>query len=299
LVLVLAAFFFAGSFWVEGLLSRVATPSLVAGDGPQTVLIVGSDSRANIPDDLEGKFGSFAGQRSDVIILAHVVDGRLQLLSLPRDLRVSIPGKGTDKINAAYAYGGGDLLIDTIQSDLGIPISHYMEVEFGGFAEIVDAVGGVELTFKRPTRDLKTGLDVKAGAQVVDGATALAYVRSRHTEEKKDGEWVSANSGDIARTARQREVLTAVIAKATSPGGIFKAPTLASAIGSSLQVDSGLHAWTMARLAWAFKSASETESISLPVAGKTIDGISYVVAVDPASAVIDAFVAGDPLPGTG
>ena len=152
-------------------------PSLAAGDG--TYLIVGSDSRENLPDDLEGSFGDFAGARADVIILAQVVDGRRQLLSIPRDLRVDIPGQGVNKVNAAYAFGGPDLLVETVANATGVRPNHYLEVEFGGFAGIVDALGGIELDIPYPVRDAKSGLNLDAGVQTVDGATALvAYAES-------------------------------------------------------------------------------------------------------------------------
>ncbi|MDH5292893.1 MAG: LCP family protein, partial [Acidimicrobiia bacterium] len=276
-------------------LNRVPTPS-IAGSGPGTYLIVGSDSRENLPDDLEGRFGSFAGQRADVIILAHVSGGTVQMLSLPRDLKVSIDGHGTDKINAAYAYGGADLLASTIQNDLGVGISHYMEVEFGGFAEIVDAVGGVELTFEYPTRDAKSGLDVPAGTQVVDGATALAFVRSRATEELRDGSYQSAQGGDIARTSRQRQVLEAVIRKALTPGGVVRAPSLANSVTASIRVGEQTHTWNLGLFGFRFVTAPASESMALPVTGSSEGGVSYVVRTEAATQAIAAFVSGNPLP---
>lgn len=295
LVLVIAALGALGLVWVEGQLDRVETPS-IAGAGPATYLIVGSDSRENLPDDLEGRFGSFQGQRADVIILAQVTNGRVQMLSLPRDLKVNIPGRGTDKINAAYAFGGGDLLVQTIQSDLGIPISHYLEVEFGGFASIVDAVGGVELTFDHPTRDLKTGLDAKAGTYEVDGATALAYVRSRSTEELIDDGWRNADGGDIARTGRQREVLEAVIGKAMTPSGVIRLPALIPAITGSVRVGESTHSWNLVWFGGRFVLAGESQSMSLPVVISSEGGVSYVVRTEDAGPTVSAFNAGDPLP---
>lgn len=283
-------------YWVESQLQRVDTPSLAGGLAPATYLIVGSDSRENLPDDLDGSFGDFGGQRADVIILAHVSGGTVQMLSLPRDLKVDIPGSGTDKINAAYAFGGGDLLAQTIQTDLGIPISHYMEVEFGGFAEIVDSVGGIELTFEYPTRDLKSGLEVDAGTQTVDGATALAYVRSRSTEELRDGEWSDGDGGDIARTARQRDVLEGVINKALTPAGLIRIPVMVPAVTSSIRVGDSTHSWNLAIFGFRFVTARANESMVLPVAGATEGGVAYVVATDEAGPAIDAFVNGDPLP---
>lgn len=297
LVLVIAVVIGVGAFWVEGQLERVETPSAAGGTGPETYLIVGSDSRENLPDDLEGSFGDFAGQRADVIILAQVSGGTVRMLSLPRDLKVEIPGEGTDKINAAYAYGGPDLMVQTIQSDLGIPIDRYVEVEFGGFASIVDAVGGVELTFEYPTRDLKSGLEVEsAGTQFVDGATALAYVRSRSTEEFRDGDWRDADGGDIARTGRQREVLEGIIGRALTPGGFIRLPVLVPAVTGAIRVGDSTHSWNLGLFGFRFATASANESVALPVTGASEGGVSYVVRTEEAGPVIRAFVNGDPLP---
>jgi LCP family protein required for cell wall assembly len=297
LVLVLLIVAAGLAVWADSTLERIDVAGLAPGSGPDTVLIVGSDSRENLPDDLEGSFGDFGGSRADVIILAHASGTRLQMLSLPRDLKVSLPGRGADKINAAYAYGGPDLLVETIESDLGIPIAGYLEVEFGGFASIVDAVGGVELTFEAPTRDLKSGLRVdETGTQVVDGATALAYVRSRSTQQLSGGEWQSVDGGDIQRTARQREVLAGIVDGLTTPSVVIRSPLVVSAVASSMRVDQDTHVWDLALLGLRFKTASGIESMVLPVTGSTEGGVSYVVRTSEAEAAVAAFVAGDPLP---
>lgn len=270
-------------------------PSLAEGEG--VYLIVGSDSRENLPDDLEGRFGDFGGARADVIILAQVVDGRRQLLSIPRDLRVEIPGEGVNKVNAAYAFGGPDLLVETVADATGIRPNHYLEVEFAGFAGIVDALGGIELDFPYPARDAKSGLNVDAGTQVVDGATALAYARSRSYEELRDGEWVAQPGGDIARAGRQREVLTKIMSQVSSPSGLVRSPLVITAVGSNLTADSDLSLFTLARTGWAMRSAAETDSVTLPVVGTEEGGVSYLVRNEPAaSEVLSAFASGQPLP---
>ena len=270
-------------------------PALAEGD--DVYLIVGTDSRENLPDDLEGSFGDFEGSRADVIILAQVVDGRRQLLSIPRDLRVDIPGHGTDKINAAYAFGGPDLLVETVAGATGIRANHYLEVEFGGFAGIVDALGGIELDIPYPARDLKSGLDIAAGTQTVDGATALAYARSRSYEELRDGEWVAQGGGDIARAARQRQVLTEIIGEASSVSGMVRSPWVLGALGSHLTADSDLNLLTLVGTGWAMRSAEETDSVTLPVFGVEDGGVAYLERDEPAATeVLDAFAAKRPLP---
>lgn len=273
-----------------------ALDALASGEG--TYLVVGSDSRENLPDDLEGSFGDFGGERADVIILMHVAGDRLQLLSLPRDLRVEIPGHGVDKINAAYAYGGPDLLVETVTAATGITVNHYMQVEFGGFAGIVDALGGIEIDFPAPARDQKSGLLVEqSGPQNVDGATALAYARSRTYEELVDGEWRLTDGGDIARTGRQREVLMEILSEASSPSGLVRSPFVINEVTGHLAVDSTVTPLRLARTAWSVRSADTTDAVTLPVVGATENGVSYVVRSEPAATeVLNAFAAGDPLP---
>lgn len=270
--------------------------NLAPGDG--TYLLVGTDSRENLPDDLEGKFGDFGGSRADVIILMQVVDGNRQMISIPRDLKVDIPGSGTNKINAAYAFGGPDLLVETLTAEFGIPINHYIEVSFGGFAGIVDSLGGIELSFPAPARDLKSGLEVPtAGTQTVDGSTALAYARSRSYQELRNGEWTSVDGGDIARTGRQRELLEKIIAKASSPAGMIRSPAVVANVTGNLTVDSTVDAPALVKMAWRFRSAGDTQAVTLPVVGSTEGGVSYVVRSEPAAAeLIDAFADGRALP---
>jgi len=271
-------------------------PSLADGEG--VYLIVGTDNRENLPDDLDqGNFGDFGGSRADVIILAQVVEGRRQLLSIPRDLRVEIPGQGVNKVNAAYAFGGPDLLVETVAIATGIRPNHYLEVEFGGFAGIVDALGGIEIEFPYAARDGKSGLNVEAGVHNVDGATALAYARSRSYEEFRDGAWVAQAGGDIARAARQREVLTKIIGEASSVSGMVRSPMVVTAVGSHLTADSDLSVFILAQTGWSMRSAAETDSVTLPVVGAEEGGVSYLVRSEPAaSEVLAAFIAGQPLP---
>jgi LCP family protein required for cell wall assembly len=128
-------------------------------------------------------------------------------MSIPRDSLVEVPGHGTTKINAAYAYGGPKLLVQTIEQSTGIRIDEYAEVGLGGVVEMVDAVGGIEICPTFDMVDKLAGLNIKKGCQEADGRTALAYARSRHT----------SNIGDIDRVKHQREVVSAVGQKVKSP----------------------------------------------------------------------------------
>lgn len=296
-LVLLAAAAVAAVFLTDFRMGDAGTLSALS-DGDGVYLVVGSDSRENLPDDLEGSFGGFGGARADVIMLMQAAGGSRQLLSIPRDLWVDIPGEGVGKINAAYAFGGPDLLVETVSAETGLAINHYMEVDFAGLAGIVDALGGVELDFPHPARDLKSGLLVEtAGTQTVDGATALAYARSRDYEELRDGSWVSAGGTDIERTGRQREVLLEIMSKATSPSGLVRSPAVLTEVTGRLTVDSSISPATLLATAWSLRSATDTQAVVLPVVGASEGGISYVVRSEPAATdVLAAFAAGDPLP---
>ena len=267
------------------------------GDGEGIYLIVGSDSRANVPPDL-GSFGDFPGERADVIMLAQVASGRRQLLSIPRDLKVEVPGEGTEKINAAYSFGGPNLITETVALATGIRANHYLEIDFAGFAAIVDALGGIELEFPFPARDLNSGLLVEvAGTHTVNGAAALAYARSRQYEELRDGEWVSESvAGDIARTGRQRQVLLQIMGKTSSPTGLARSPLVMLAAASHLKSDADTNVFDLAELGWGMAIASETDSATLPVQISNEGGVSYVIPVPPANEVLAAFQNRQPLP---
>ena len=166
-------------------------------------LIVGSDSREGLSDQeiKDLRLGKVEGRRTDTIILLHKpASGKPTLVSLPRDSYVPIPGQGRNKLNAAYALGGPDLLVQTVETVTGLHVDHYAEVGFGGFVGMTDAVGGVELCPKRNIKDRKSGLDVQKGCQEMDGPTALAYVRARYFDP----------TGDLGRVKRQQEFLGAV-----------------------------------------------------------------------------------------
>ncbi|MEX0946083.1 MAG: LCP family protein [Acidimicrobiia bacterium] len=154
---------------------------------PITFLVIGSDSRARL-DSLQN-FGEATGERGDVIMLVKVdpAKGSAQLLSLPRDLLVEIPGHGTNRINAAYSFGGAPLMVRTVKEVTGLAIHHYVEVDFVGFRSIVDQMGGVTINFPYEARDLNSGLFVGTGPQRLNGQQALAFARSRHYQERQDG----------------------------------------------------------------------------------------------------------------
>ena len=181
------------------------------GDQPGTTyLLVGSDSRAGLSPEERKQLGTgnAAGQRTDTIMLLHTGDGPNLLMSIPRDSLVEIPGHGTTKINAAYAYGGPKLLVRTIEQNTGIRVDDYVEIGLGGLAGVVDAVGGITICPTVDMVDKLANLNIKKGCQEADGQTALGYARSRHTDPRY---------GDITRVKHQREVVAAVGGKVFSP----------------------------------------------------------------------------------
>jgi LCP family protein required for cell wall assembly len=291
--------------WTNSRIDRIPAEELQSlsalGDGPRTILVVGSDSRENLPDDLEGSFGSFTGQRTDVIMLVHLAPGEgAQLLSIPRDLKVTLPHDGsTNRVNAAFAFGGPDLLVRTLQSEMAVEINHYIEIDFGGFARIVDSLGGVTLDFEYPARDPKSGLDVEAGRQKLDGADALAYARSRSYQELRNGSWTGVDANDIGRTQRQQRLLLAMFDQATSKSNAFNLPGFAATFADQIKADQRLDLGALVELGRAGLALNSTDihATTLPVAISNEGGVSYVVRVEPeAQAVIDAFVAGAPFP---
>jgi LCP family protein required for cell wall assembly len=308
--LVLANLAVAGLIYVvvtgQNLLADAATNDEVlsiltdpTGDS-LTFLIVGSDTREGL-DDLTN-FGDFAGERGDAVMLVKVdaSSGSARILSIPRDLYLEIPGHGRDRINSAYAIGGGPLIVETVQSSLGIPVNHYVEINFVGFITLIDELGGVEITFDHPARDSASGLDVEAGTQLLNGEQALAYARSRKYQEYQNGQWVSVDANDVGRAGRQQDVMQALMSRLKSPSSVLEAGEIASTMSRHMTIDASLASASVAELAWSFKGVltGGMDASTLPVKGAAIDGKSVVVTREPeASQVIEAFVSADVVAG--
>jgi LCP family protein required for cell wall assembly len=236
------------------------------GDRPDdqpgtTYLMVGSDSRGDLSEEERKELGTgnAKGQRTDTIMILHTGDGPNLLMSIPRDSRVAIPGHGDDeKINAAFAYGGPKLLTETIENETGIRIDHYVEIGFGGFVDVVDAVGGIEICPERAMKDKQANLDIEKGCQEADGPTALGYARSRHTSAL----------GDIDRAQRQREVVSAVGDKAASPWSILnpvRYARLAGAGSDAVRLGEDTGPFDTARFAWAMTRVTGDKGLTCGV----------------------------------
>jgi len=191
-----------------------------------TILAMGADQRAS------------EQAHSDVMMLVSLdpTSGHVAMLSVPRDLWVQLPEGGEGKINSAYAIGGPRYAALTVAGTLGVPINYYAVLKFGGFKTLIDALGGVTIDVKTPIDDPTYPADVgfgymplhiKVGAQHMDGATALAYVRTRHEDPR----------GDIGRNERQQQVLLALKSQALSPATLLRLPAVLSALQGAVDTN--------------------------------------------------------------
>jgi LCP family protein required for cell wall assembly len=279
-----------------------------AAGKPFNLLLVGSDSRAFVDNATQVKaFGSEAdagGQRSDVTMVARFVPATksVTILSIPRDLWVDIPNnndkgdiEGMNRINAAY-NAGPDLLVETIEKVLHIPVNHYMSVGFDGFSGMVNALGGITMDFPTEVKDAYTGLDVTTtGCQVVNGTVALQLVRSRHLQYmNSNGYWEYDGLSDFSRIQRQDAFFRAVLAKVnTSVTNPFAINGFISAAVGNLTIDDTLTKSDLFHLATEFRGLSGPRLITetLPTVGyDTSGGADVLLAAQPyANQMIKAF----------
>lgn len=278
----------------------------VAGE-PSNWLLVGTDSREGIDEDDPGA-GVFiggdpselpTGKRTDTMIIARVdpAGQTIDLLSIPRDLFVPIAGAGEGRINTAFnAENGEQRLVDTIESYFGFQINHYAEVNFVGFQDVVDELGGVPIWFDRPMRDFNSGLNVaNAGCRVLDGFEALAFARSRNLQYFVDGQWQTDPTGDLGRTSRQQYFLRRVVDTAAAQvdlTSLGKINSLISVGGSNLVIDQGVEPGDLLGLAQTFADAGDRiVGHSLPVFDFRTDAGAAVLGleVDQAQPILDIF----------
>lgn len=270
-------------FWADSKLHRDVDLSKVIdrpeGGAGTNYLIVGSDSRKGMTAEDKKKLhtGSAQGQRTDSMMILHVGDNGDTLVSLPRDSDVVIPSyKGSTsgkvypnqgrhtKLNAAYAEDGPTLLVRTVEYNTGLHIDHYVEIGFAGFAKIVDAVGGVDITIDKGFKDKYSGADFKAGKQTLNGEEALAFVRTRH----------AFAASDLQRTKNQQKFLSALAHQVATPSTVLNPfkfyPTMSAGL-DTLTVDKDMSLWDLASMFWAMKGVSggDGTSLNMPVSGST------------------------------
>ena len=271
---------------------------LTAQDGPaRNYLLIGSDTRENSdPNDPDyggiGDVNAVQGRRSDTImILRQEADGNgAAIVSLPRDLWVDIAGeRGENRINSAYS-DGTDVLAATITQELGIPIHHVVDIDFNGFKDLVDAVGGTVVCFGYATRDKNTGLDQQPGCHVLDGLQSLQYTRSRYYEEFRDGAWQTDPTSDLGRIERQQNFLQqtadATINKLASDP--FLASKLIDAGTKTVRMDPGLDPIGAAgTLRKAFSTG--LNKYQLPVVGVERNGNAVLLLGEGSEPILDYF----------
>jgi LCP family protein required for cell wall assembly len=230
--------------YVSASLGRLdAGTSGTPASGPVNVLLVGVDTRGGLTrqQQLRLHVGNVAGANTDTMMLIHVPADRqsIQIVSLPRDSWVSIPGHGMNKINAAYGLGGPHLMVSTVEQATGLTINDYVEVDFVGFVRVIDELGGVNVCLPFAVNDSDSGLHLSAGPHHVDGVTALKFARDRH----------SFATSDLARIADQQQLVASLFAEATATGVLanpIRLQQVVSSITASVTVDRGFNATELA-----------------------------------------------------
>lgn len=232
------------------------------GDQPGTTfLLVGSDSREGLSAAERKSLGTgrTAGQRTDTIMILYIpAGGKPALISVPRDSYVPIPQHGKNKINAAYAFGGPKLLVETIEQNTGLRMDGYLEIGFGGFVNVIEAVGGIEMCLPKAIKDRDSHLDLPEGCQTLNGIDALGYVRMRKADPR----------GDLGRVERQRAILAAVAKKAASPSSILNPVRywrLSNATADSLRLGQKTSLVNMMSLGLAMKKVAGGQGLTLTV----------------------------------
>ena len=223
--------------------------------------------------------------RTDTIMVVRLdpTNHRAALLSFPRDLWVDIPGGGRARINVAYRPNDPQLLIDTLFAEFGVTIDHFIQLDYCGFKNLVDAIGGVTVPVAYPLRDTATGLFVPvAGCTLFDGNTALAYVRSRHFEyQDATGMWHEDPSADLGRIARQQDFVERVLQSASSAGVLH--PQMISAVYAAVRndtvVDTGLTISKMIEFVGAISDVSRADihNYQIEAKGTIIAGSDVLV----------------------
>lgn len=269
---------------------------------PVIFLVVGSDRRDGLPPAREAAFGDVAGERADALELVEKrSSGDLQVLGLPRDVRVAIPGHGVRKLSAAYEYGPA-VLVAAVRRFTGLPVHHLVEIDFAGLVAAVNAVGGITLRFPFPARDTVTGFKVAAGYHHLDGWTALAFSRSRRYEEFRGGRWRQVAADDLGRIHRQQLVLSVLARAVRGVRNPLHLSSLLRGTSGNVAVDRSLstgatldllrsasHGFSAVAVLPARSAKADSSRLS-PFQPTHYGGVDYVVPAQPAAGrVLAAF----------
>jgi LCP family protein required for cell wall assembly len=270
-------------------IEKVPVASVLSDDtsAGTNYLLVGSDNGEAGGVQREG----VEGRRSDTIMVLNIKDGKAKMLSLNRDLWVANPATGENgRLNATYNAGPANL-IQAVTENFGIPVNHYIEIDFISFGSLVDSFGGIDINFEHPAFDLASGLDVKQQGLVhLDGKQALAYVRSRHYAEMIDGQVVLDPTSDLGRVQRQQVFLREIMKKAGAKRNPFTLMKAAENMSGGLRIDDTMTMWEAARFAWAMGRLNPV-SVPLPVTPRTTSGGAAVLDLQQpaANVVLDQF----------
>jgi LCP family protein required for cell wall assembly len=266
-------------FYASSRIPRQDVEGLAGPGRPMHVLVVGSDSRADLSREERRELSTGrdeGGLRTDTIFVMTIRGSQVGILAFPRDLWVPRCDGTSGRINVAEQIGGPSCLVATVRELSGIPIQHHLTVSFGGFRDVVDAVGGVEVCLEEPINDRDAGIDLPAGCQELDGRDALGFVRVRKIDN------------DLQRIQRQQTFLRALAGQIASPSTLLnpvRVLSLSNEVGGALTADRGLGPVDLARLALGARGlaggASVTETV--PATVGTV-GSASVLFVDEAAA---------------
>ena len=241
---------------------------------PTTILVMGRD-RNGLSDSLQ-------------LIRVDPGSHLVSTLAIPRDLKVDIPGVGSDKINVAYARGGAALAVETVRNLTGVPINHVVLVDFSGFRRLVDAVGGIDIYNKERLSSDFDGhtYHFKRGALHLNGERALAYARIRKNSD-------NASDSDVSRGKRQQRVMAALKGKLASPGTLFRLKSVGTHAADPLATD--LSANQLLQLGWGDFRAESHLNCNLGGEPVVLGGTAYLAGVSENRDVVSAFL-GDTAP---
>ncbi|OZG62438.1 cell envelope-related transcriptional attenuator [Bifidobacterium lemurum] len=275
LVVAMALSVFGAWNWVDGRLNKTSWLTDAADTPASTWLILGSDERdGTTPDESDVQ-----GFRTDtILVLTKPKSGASSLISIPRDSLVAVDDTYM-KINAVAEIFGSQALVSEVEQITGQKIDHVAQIQFGGLTQVVDALGGIELCYDEDVSDPYSGLEWQAGCHTADGGTALAFSRMRYADA----------TGDFGRNARQRQVISAIVSKASSRQTLTNPSTVMSVAQAgldSITVDEDTNPYSMLMMALAFKSATGDEGVSGSVYWTDpdyyVDGVGSSVLLDDA-----------------
>jgi LCP family protein required for cell wall assembly len=273
---------------------HVADEVAVQGGQPFTILVIGSDTRVGESASAAQSFGSASavtGQRSDVVQLWRVTPStkQIQIMSIPRDTVVTMLSPdnqqyGTyNRINSSY-NSGANQLVKTITANFGIPINHVVQVDFSGFQDAVNALGGVYLNFAYPAKDAYSGLNITTpGCQLLNGTQALAVARSRHYQYFENGYWQYDGTSDFGRIQRQDVFIKALMDAAKSKVNPLTVNAFIGSIHEGVTIDDGFSLNDLIGLALTYHSfdANQLQGETMPtVSSSAFPSLGDVLTVD-------------------